>query len=224
VPEILEPAWEGRRLYVQRILRRSDRIDPVALAGAIDRAEGRGGVLGGNHSREEEWALLAQLWHFDYMGAAEFEFGALPNCLDIMKGFQLDQACDKIVTHEIELTFLPSRPKHLETASDAVLGRWARNHRFEPLTAPVYLICFRGHIPHLVDLLQHFQKINHELRCKEEPHIWESYMATESNDWAGRIQGWWEITQGWLVFKDKDLFLATTKALGLMKDGEPIRA
>lgn len=39
---------------------------------------------GGGHISEDGWKAIRQIWRFDYMGAAEFEHGAVPDAIQKM--------------------------------------------------------------------------------------------------------------------------------------------
>jgi len=58
-------------------------------------------IGGGTGLNKEAWEIISQCWEFDYMGAAEFEYGALPKSLKrfVKKnliGFELIIPADKI--------------------------------------------------------------------------------------------------------------------------------
>jgi hypothetical protein len=44
---------------------------------------------GGGRLTEKAWEMLSPIFHFDYMGAAEFEFGAVPQALLMMSEMKL---------------------------------------------------------------------------------------------------------------------------------------
>lgn len=66
--------WLLQRL--QKPLVDEGKIDAVAAAFCF------GG--GGSGLSEEAWALISHIFHFEYMGAAEYEFGAAAKCLHAM--------------------------------------------------------------------------------------------------------------------------------------------
>jgi hypothetical protein len=76
MPNELKRTW-----LVQRLEPRPDptKKDKAML---IDQTFGMGG--GGGQLTDEAWKLLYDIWRFEYMGAAEFEFGAIPKALQAM--------------------------------------------------------------------------------------------------------------------------------------------
>jgi len=61
---------------IQRLLKPLDQSNPLST-----KANAFGGGLKYGGLREETANLLSQIWTFDYMGSAEFEWGAVPNAL-----------------------------------------------------------------------------------------------------------------------------------------------
>jgi len=66
---------------------------------------------GGKHHggiSDDAWDILTKVFQFDYMGAAEFEFGAVPEALDhIVRGVQKgDAAFGEMKIHKIPIYYI----------------------------------------------------------------------------------------------------------------------
>lgn len=75
-----------------------------------------GGLLNGGLS-DEAMDLMRDLWSFDYMGAAEFEWGAVPKAFQKMAGHRLITSCIHVDDRAV---FILADVNHMEEAMGRV--------------------------------------------------------------------------------------------------------
>jgi hypothetical protein len=152
---------------------------------------------GGSGLSPEAWEILKPLFEFDYMGAAEFEFGAFPKSLSKMLKKPL-------VTYQLELS------------ADDHKGNPARNWGAKgPAFGPkaggtVYVICQAGHEEFTKDAIHGYAM--ETLHTKEYVGLAEALDPTpnvERKAWNKPTVGWYELPNGFFFFTDKPMYERT---------------
>ena len=142
--------------------------------------------------------LIRSIWSFDYMGAAEYEWGAVPQAL---------QEIAKAADAGLLTTFVLSVP----------LGEVPPSWRDKSATVPdgegtIYVLC---HLDHEKEVRN---RINGWARGKG-PDVRDSPQLTASlrpyDEWDGDKAGWLELDNGFLFFTDEEMWLKTCDLFGV---------
>ena len=149
---------------------------------------------GGSGLSKEAWEILKPLFEFDYMGAAEFEFGAFPKSLSKMLKTPL-------VTYELQLG--------PEDHKGHPARKWGKKG---PVFGPkaggtVYVICQTGHEQFTRDAVTGYAQ--EVLRTKEYVGLAEALdpaPGVERPAWNKPTVGWYELQNGFFFFTDKSMF------------------
>lgn len=152
----------------------------------------------------EGFKILRTIFTFDYMGAAEYEFGSVPR---VLKALAEDH--DKLMaTHivvpadKIEPNWKRQRPKR--TAK----GKIAKKQPvFPPINDKVvYVLCRKEHLSEVdkrVNLLA-----GSKIRTKMGTRFPET--LDPIGEFDGKVTGWLELDNGFLFFVDKVMWRKTT--------------
>ena len=163
---------ELKRTYlVQRLKKpyKGNADNPFAFGGGLP----RGGM------NEEGYRVLNQIFTFDYMGAAEFEFGVVPEAIDgIAKGFAEGNG----VTGEIEIEGVPVYYlAHKNVEKETI-------KRIQDLAKDPFIT---------------------KMRLKEWTGFDDAISArngTKKDDYAMKYIGWIELDNCFMFFVDKEAF------------------
>lgn len=156
-------------------------------------------VFGGGAMRlsEEAWDLLDAIFTVDYMGSAEFEFGALPKCLTRMLA-----AADSYVRGSTEVTPFND----------------ARNYRKgtclpDPTPKRVWFFCHQKHAGLLPVLLQELAATPLQHRLKENPRFAQALDPVSEFD--GGTQAWLDIQNDYFFSHNPEMFSKFADMLGI---------
>ena len=182
----------GRSWLVQRLARPHRGTGPLA---GLDNAFSFGGGLKNGGLTDEAMGLLREIFRFDYMGAAEFEFGAVPKAL---QGLAADHKDLVGATFDVDLATVP--------------GSWDDDGPAPTGTAPIYLIA-RAHQADEAKarILAWASESLNDL--KEQTNL--NTTLRPSRDWHGEAQGWLELNNGFMFFTDEDMAVKTATLFGV---------
>lgn len=144
-----------------------------------------GGMKNGGLS-EEFYGYLKELWRYDYMGSAEFEFGALP------KSFQ------RIVANQPNLT-------KFQFECEGVRENW----RTTPTTTvrkvkTVYVVCKKEDVDAVKEAITKVaDEKKRDFRTKESVCLAGNIVEDE---YSLETCGWHDIENDYLFFTDKRMF------------------
>lgn len=174
---------------IQRLTRPYKTKGPLAdLANAF--AFG-GGLRNGGLSTEA-MSMLRELFEFDYMGAAEFEWGAVPKALQRI-------AAHKDLTSfsfDIPLTNVPaSFREKTPPASDA--------------HGTVYVLCPEPWQDEIEGRIRGWASRSYGSRLKEQTRI--SDALRPDDEYPIRVAGWLELDNGFMFFTDRDMWAGTCR-------------
>lgn len=165
-----------------------------ARLGIKDNPFAFGGGLKNGGLSDDAMDLIRDVWSFDYMGAAEFEFGAVPKALREIAGA-------KLITFIISVP-LAEVPKNWRDHSDATPDG----------ESDVYVICperFRDGVT---------ERVNAWAR-NEYPSLKERLGFTSAlrpfEYWDHRRGGWLELDNGFLFFTDRDMWEKACRLFGI---------
>ncbi len=143
--------------------------------------------------------LLREIWRFDYMGAAEFEFGAVPEALSRLAKADLCHFAFDIPLREVAANW---RDKSKETPEGE---------------ATIYVICPSGWKQEVERRIRGWAADDYpkerEFQLKESTRLASSLRPVE--DWDRDICGWLEIDNGFLFFSDEEMWGRASALFGL---------
>ena len=141
---------------------------------------------------KEAWAMLRPIFSFDYMGAAEFEFGAVPKALSAMVEHRAEM-------EPFELT-IPR--KQIEKRIRRVPYNSKKPVPERTEDALVYVFCRRDHREAVSAVI--LKDAAGELRLKEPSMLAEA--LDPINDFDSRTVGWLELDNGFFFSTDPTMF------------------
>jgi len=150
-----------------------------------------GGLKNGGLS-DEAMDLIKDIFSFDYMGAAEFEFGAMPKALQKIAKNQ-----KKYKGYEVSVETKDSKEK--------------------PKKAIVYVICQEEWIDDVKKMIREWAKggYRRKYRTKElvllRRGIIKKFFNCDPIPERNQTKGWLEINNGYFFFVDKEMFEKTKK-------------
>ncbi len=161
------------------------RDNPFAFGGGL-----RNGGLG-----NEAMDLLREVFSFDYMGAAEFEFGAVPKALN---GIAKDHK--RLVAHELTI--------ELSTLAED----WQDKTRYEG-EATVFVICRKAHVAEVENRVRTWASEGYRSELKETTRL-EDSLRPVRKEW-NRTDGWLELDNGFFFFTDRTMFEGVADLFGV---------
>lgn len=163
-----------------------------------------GGLVSGGLSKDA-MELLRNIFEFDYMGAAEYEFGAVPEALQAIAENVKDYiAFSTKVKYQYKNYCLFSKP--------------AKESQISKGTVEIFVICYKDWKDEVVDRITakaagEYGKRKNSFSTKAGVGLDRSLGGTEESD--KRIVGWFELDNGYFFFKDKEMFDKTIEFLGV---------
>ena len=157
-----------------------------------------GGLINGGISKEA-MSKLNEIWRYDYMGSAEFEFGALPESLDhIVKNIS------EYVAGKMEVT-----GKY--NVYDYSIG--INNKKEIKKEATVYYICEKKDVNDVCEYIERFaDDVKHNYQTKENVGLSQNICKREYYE---DNVGWHDIDNHYLFFTDETMFKSFCGLLGL---------
>lgn len=160
--------------------------NPFAFGGGL-----RNGGLSGDALN-----LLRGIWSFDYMGAAEFEWGAVPEALTRLAKAKLTAF---VVT--VPLAEVPA------------------NWRDKSKTAPegdgiIYVLCDENHAEDVAASINEWAR-NDFPKLKESLRLTSALRPSE--EWDREICGWLELDNGFLFFTDMAMWEQSCALFGVIE-------
>lgn len=157
------PAAEGHPLF--------GKDNPFAFGGGLR----NGGGLSG-----EAMDLLRDVWRFDYMGAAEFEFGAVPKALQSLAAAELTGFSFELPLAEVE-------------------RNWRESSKKKPVgSVGIYVLCPSVWAQQVEERIREIARGGY--RLKESTRL--SGALNPADKFDREICGWLELDNGFLFFTD----------------------
>lgn len=174
---------------VQRLKKPYGRDNPFAFGGGL-----RNGGLS-----DEAMELLRGVFSFDYMGAAEFEFGAVPKALQAIA-----KNAEKYEAWSFTLPL------------NKVAKGWRDKTTEDPIgDVTIYVICNvldDGDVEARIKswAYEPYEKTN---QLKETTML--SQTLRPDSDWVTGVEGWLELDNGFFFFLNKEMWEKTADLFGL---------
>jgi hypothetical protein len=168
---------------------------------------------GGSGLSDEGWTVVNSLFGFEYMGAAEYEFGAPAKALTAL----VELSKKKLLVADRTLV----EAKHIELSEftrgnsnydPTVKKRGDKSKLPLPKDTPVYFICEWGFNDQVAKIVQNVA--GGVQRCKEYPQ--GQYIFDPVTDYDIKKIGWLNVTPGeaFIAVKDKDTFDRVVETFG----------
>lgn len=172
---------------IQRLKRPYGRVNPFSFGGGL-----RNGGLS-----DEAMDLLTGIFSFDYMGAAEFEFGAVPKALQ-----KIAKSADDYQAFSF---FIPL---------NKVAKSWRDKSIEKPVgDATVYVICNKNDVKEITTRIKKFAAENYNGNLKESTRLQGALRPLE--DWDTEVMGWLELDNGFFFFTDKEMWEKVAELFGV---------
>lgn len=187
----MRPSW-----LVQRLSKPFANSGPL---GAFANAFSFGGGLKNGGLSAEAMDLLRPIFRFDYMGAAEFEFGAVPQAL---QGLAEDAESLVVKTIHVDLQNVPAQWGDKREAT----GR-----------APIYLLARKPQMTEVGIRVRKWAKGGYRggYRTGTKEAIQLSRTLRPVRDFDTDVQGWIELDNGFMFFTDRDMWTKTAAVFGV---------
>jgi hypothetical protein len=161
-----------------------------------------GGLRNGGLS-PEAMDLLRPIFSFDYMGAAEFEFGAVPEALQRIAKFS-DGGLLAGHTFDIALT--------------DVLPDWREPKGYKPDgSATIYVLAPQDWMPEVEDRVREWAGKGYGSNLKEPTNLDRALRSNpdaKENYWE-HLTGWLELDNGFMFFTDEEMWRKTADIFGV---------
>ena len=174
---------------VQRLKKPYGRSNPFSFGGGL-----RNGGLS-----EEAMELLNGVFSFDYMGAAEFEFGAVPKALQLIA-----KESDQYLTTTLSFPLSKVEKGWRDKSTEAPTGE-----------ALVYVICRKGDVQEVHNRIKGwaFKPYDKANQLKEITML--SQTLRPDSEWSPEVAGWLELDNGFFFFLDKEMWEKTADLFGM---------
>lgn len=180
------------------LVQRLEKPHRVTFAGVTtDSPFSFGGGLRNGGLSSEAMELLRGVFSFDYMGAAEFEWGAVPEALKRMAAESLEAWSFSFPLTEVAPNW---RDKDALTPDgDATIYVVSRPEWRSEIKARVRLWSSEGY----------------GSRLKEQTHLCSVLRPSANDEFPSRVCGWLELDNGFFFFTDKAMWEATARLFGV---------
>lgn len=155
---------------------------------------------GGSGLSKDAWEILKPLFEFDYMGAAEFEFGAFPKSLS------------KFLEHKRVAFAIDIKAKDIGDSYERRYPRQKTASLPEKKNGKVFILCREDQKDFVEDVVRIFAKGNHyDVISTKEAVMLDSALDPVGEDSSRRACGWYELQNGFFFFTDESMFERTKK-------------
>lgn len=188
----------ARSWLVQRVSKPHPMPASSPLAALGDNPFAFGGGLSNGGLSAEAMTLLRPIISFEYMGSAEFEFGAVPEALSSM-----------VEVHPS----LVARQRQIPLAE--VAKDWTdRSTTPPPGEATIYILCHADHLDEVEKRIQGWaaESKDPDLRTKERVGL---STVLRPGRYVPDTCGWLELDNGFMFFTDREMWTAMCALLGL---------
>lgn len=193
----MRPSW-----LIQR-LNKPHKIPKDHALASLDNVFSFGGGLRNGGLSPVAMELLRDHFSFDYMGAAEFEWGRVPAAFQRIAEF-----AEKKVLRAASLT-IPLNE----------VARHYREDKKAPAPEGAAEVWYFGHLDHMDQIEETIREIaakGYSFPTKEGVRLAETLRPGPDGpaDW-NRVGGWLEIINGFMFFVDRDMYEGTAALFGL---------
>jgi hypothetical protein len=185
-----------RRSY---LVQRLNKPAGQTFLGMVDNPFAFGGGLKNGGLSDEAMGLLRGVFSFDYMGAAEFEFGAVPEALHMLA----KAAGRKVLTaYSFTIPLSEVEPDWRDRKKTAPDGE-----------GTVYVLCRADQADEVTARIQGWARKDYQ-GLKESTQLPRALRPAEDG-WQPSTAGWLELDNGFMFFTDRDMWAATCALFGV---------
>jgi hypothetical protein len=155
--------------------------------------------------RPEAWKLLQGVFSFDYMGAAEYEFGTIPRCLKAMAADH-----EQLQAFEMVLPAKSIEPNwNRERKARTKAGKVAKKQPAHPGIADrtVYVLARKEHVEGVREYLP--KLASGKMRTQSSPRFPQA--LDPIGEFDNDVCGWLELDNGYFFFLDKAMWEKTAQ-------------
>lgn len=195
--ETLAHTW-----LIQRLNKPSKGFGPLGVDNPFSFG---GGLLNGGLSKDA-MNLLRDIFSFDYMGAAEFEFGSVPAALSRIAEHATPSKVKKksnLVAHSFEF----------DKAN--IEKNWKKDSVQATGVATIYVLCHKDHVSQVEELITKLASERFNSELKESTRL--ASALDPQNDWDTKVGGWLELNNGFMFFVDEEMFNKTADLFGIKR-------
>lgn len=210
---------ELRTWLIQRLNRPYERTEQGDFLAKAQEVFGGGSLQMSKEAKD----VLRDVFSFDYMGAAEFEWGAVPNAL---QGMAMDRKDLIAFSHVLSSRHIvpgywresiawKERRKELDAAKKAgTKPPRKRKPKFEDIKdATLYVLCRARHEAYAKKVILMCASDN--IRLKESTCMKDALDPEPGTDYRDRLAGWFELDNGFFFFKDREMWERTCALFGV---------
>ena len=183
-----------RTFLIQRLKKPFDAKPKGALALLGDNPFAFGGGLRNGGLSSEAVSLLRDIWRFDYMGSAEFEFGAVPEGME-----KIARAADAGDLDAWSFTIPLTK----------VEPSWEKEAKAEKVSGEgtIYVLAPREWAPEVEARITALAKKRYNGDLKETTGL--AGALRPFKEWETETCGWLELNNGFLFFTDREMWEKT---------------
>lgn len=163
-----------------------------------------GGLVNGGLS-DEAYKALDEIFSFDYMGSAEFEFGEVPKALRKFASSTTLQAFT--VVWPMANVYLDSFKTNRVTAKEK------KNIKHNTLAEVFVIAPAEWRVTIARRIKEDWTTHSYVKDVKEQPRLASALRPVV--EWDEKIKGWLELDNGFFFFVDRDMFKNTAKLFGV---------
>lgn len=155
-----------------------------------------GGGLHNGGLSEEAMNLTRSLWQYDYMGAAEYEWGAVPEALQ-----KLVKA-DKLGVASVRIPLKDVPPNWRDKSKEVPEGE-----------GEVFILGPMDDLPEISERVIGFATNSYPENVRDSPRLDSALRPFD--EWDGKICGWLELDNGYMFFTDREMFEGACALFGI---------
>lgn len=158
-----------------------------------------GGKRNGGLS-DDAMGLIRGIFSFDYMGAAEFEWGAVPEAMQ-----SIAKNAKRLAAFSFDIPLAQVAPdfRAKDTAPEG--------------SATVYVLCHAQFDLEAQERIREWAGQSYNPDLKESTRL--SSALRPHNEWDGDVCGWLELDNGFFFFTDEVMWRATCRLFGVRASG-----
>jgi len=183
------------------------RLNKPAGAGrlaALGEAFSFGGGLQNGGLSKDAMDLLRSVFSFDYMGAAEFEFGAVPAALQAIAKARRSLVASVV---SVDLATVPLPWSARKDEPKIIKG-----------SASVYVLCRSAHPSEIGERIVGWASEPYGRTLKESTNL--NRALRPSDEFDSRTCGWLELDNGFFFFTDAEMWVKTCAIFGVEAKSE----
>lgn len=185
------------------LIQRLNRPWGNALGGRLgpDNPFAFGGGLRNGGLSEEGMSLLREIFSFDYMGSAEFEWGAVPDALSAI--------AKRAKHYRAGSTTIPLADVAIDFRDDRGALEGERT---------VWVIAHREHLDEAIRRIHGWAREGFNRGLKETTRL--SSSLRPFHEWDEEVQGWLELDNGFFFFADEEMWRNVASLFGVKVEEE----